>query len=71
MSDCPLCGEGEVCPGQHCLIECTDVIETIRSLKTGRENDWNAALDRAIEAVLARFGPWGPAEQTGATPEGE
>jgi hypothetical protein len=60
VSDCPLCLADEVCPGQHCLIEAIDVIDTIRSLKTGYDNDWNAALDRAIDAVINRFEPFGP-----------
>lgn len=62
MGECPICDEDEVCPGRHCLIEAADVIETIRALKTGRANDWNAALDRAIIAVLDRFDPFGPME---------
>lgn len=32
MSDCPLCNEDEVCPGEHCLVELADVTAYLRTV---------------------------------------
>lgn len=50
MSDCPLCGEDDVCPGQHCLVELADVVAFVRTFEgpnaqyiadsIGRKFDW-------------------------------